>query len=1198
MKNKKIKSTVAVVAACAVLMSQFSAIPAYATYDGAMSAITSDGGSLVTPVGILGPASSFSIFASNGVEVTDTADSSTRAKICSGNYIRTKGNINFVGSGIRVIAYNDFIGTDALVKGGVLADSSTGRFVLVMTSNNVARYMDYAGDAGPYSERPEYIMVESDRLPVDVEGHMNTLATKSSAMAKVATPGTIVENDNGTLKLTYTGTESTVMFKLDKSLLTSASSIQVSVPSGATAIVSITGSGDFSIPTISTSTSASNLLINIPDGYLVSAANMPGSVLCPTTHLTAATAPMGQVVSNIYMGPIPGGGNGAATFNTYATAATSVQSVTATVYDAQGNVSKYVEVPLGSSTLQLYNLVDTTTYVPKVTVNGTEQNVTLSQTGYDVANLTNVTASSVVEIKATDTKFNMTLPTNQDGYTVSAAAGYSNQVSRGQSYRFQITPKTGYNLNNAVVKVNGQPATEVSSDANSKTFEIANVLSDYTITVTGVSENTHTVTIPTVPGYDITTDKDPSSVAEGDDLTLTITPKPGYSDDIVVKVDGKVITPNPDGTYTIPDITDDTTITIEGKEATSTVTIPTVPGYDITADKDTTNIPYGDNLTLTITPKPGYSKDIVVKANDTVITPNASGKYVITNITEDLTISIDGAQSKYEVTFPATQTGYSIVPTTPTKDLTYGASVSFKIVAANGYNASKAVVKANGVVLTPVNGEYTITSVTDNVAITVDGVVVSEYTVTNTVPQGVTFNSTEKDNIVSAGESYSFTLTIADGYDATNMIVKANGVVLTPVNGVYTIKDINSNQEIVVSNVAVKFLTVAYSTLPAGVTVTPGTTSTVEYGKPFTFTVQADAKYDVSKMIVTANNSVLKGTETTNNTMQYKIDAVKENQAILISGLTEKKYNVTVKDCVGATTILPSSTITAGSTLEFTVNVADGYDKKSLQVIVNNMLIRPSANGVYTVKDVSSDISIVTSGLSQSATYSINIPTVEGVKVTSTASNTVTAGGSYTFAITALEDYDISKMTVTANGVTLTPSNGTYTISNIQANQNVVISGVSKKKFTITSQALSGITISTSDSYVVEKGGSFTFKLLISSSIDPTTVSVKVNGIPLVGSNWTYTISNITENKDIVVTANNIVLNDSNSTTTKPDTNANGSGTNNDPYEKDDGKVIETGDDPLVNTALASTMGLSAVAALIAVFGKKFNLKKIFTKKK
>ena len=67
------------------------------------------------------------------------------------------------------------------------------------------------------------------------------------------------------------------------------------------------------------------------------------------------------------------------------------------------------------------------------------------------------------------------------------------------------------------------------------------------------------------------------------------------------------------------------------------------------------------------------------------------------------------------------------------------------------------------------------------------------YTVTLPVVEGALIEATGSTT-VTAGNSFSFTITVKEGYDATNMVVKANGTTLTPdASGRYTITNVSSN---------------------------------------------------------------------------------------------------------------------------------------------------------------------------------------------------------------------------------------------------------------------------------------------------------------------------------------------------------------------------------------------------------------------
>ena len=75
------------------------------------------------------------------------------------------------------------------------------------------------------------------------------------------------------------------------------------------------------------------------------------------------------------------------------------------------------------------------------------------------------------------------------------------------------------------------------------------------------------------------------------------------------------------------------------------------------------------------------------------------------------------------------------------------------------------------------------------------------YIVTLPVVEGATIEAIGSTS-VKAGESFSFTVTVKEGYVATNMVVKANGVTLTPnADGRYTISDVRSNVVVTVTGI-------------------------------------------------------------------------------------------------------------------------------------------------------------------------------------------------------------------------------------------------------------------------------------------------------------------------------------------------------------------------------------------------------------
>jgi len=80
-------------------------------------------------------------------------------------------------------------------------------------------------------------------------------------------------------------------------------------------------------------------------------------------------------------------------------------------------------------------------------------------------------------------------------------------------------------------------------------------------------------------------------------------------------------------------------------------------------------------------------------------------------------------------------------------------------------------------------------------------------------------------------------------------------------------------------------------------------------------------------------------------------------------------------------------------------------------------------------------------------TYDVTLPTNNvGFSVRATSSPTVTAGGEFSFKLNIYDDYKKGEnFKVLANGVELTSSGDTYTITNITANQTVTVEGVVEK---------------------------------------------------------------------------------------------------------------------------------------------------------
>ena len=169
------------------------------------------------------------------------------------------------------------------------------------------------------------------------------------------------------------------------------------------------------------------------------------------------------------------------------------------------------------------------------------------------------------------------------------------------------------------------------------------------------------------------------------------------------------------------------------------------------------------------------------------------------------------------------------------------------------------------------------------------------YNVTLTAGSGYTLTPVSGSTLpVYRGDSYSFTFAIADGYETTSgFAVKANGIALSAVNGVYTISNITADQTVTVEGVIASTATVTisgtgnstycyakinnqtYSGTASGIEVARGSTITFGvYGRSSTYvgkvTIDGTAVLTVTNQTTqTYNWTVPAGTKTITMAMTY-----------------------------------------------------------------------------------------------------------------------------------------------------------------------------------------------------------------------------------------------------------------------------------------------------------------------------------------
>lgn len=357
--------------------------------------------------------------------------------------------------------------------------------------------------------------------------------------------------------------------------------------------------------------------------------------------------------------------------------------------------------------------------------------------------------------------------------------------------------------------------------------------------------------------------------------------------------------------------------------------------------------------------------------------------------------------------------------------------------------------------------------------------------------------------VYAPDHNYTFTATPAVGYHISQIL--RNNVALAIDNPEATFTD-------VIAPVLDNYDYVAYFTPNIyTITATAGENGTIdpyglqsyEYGATPTFTVTANAGYQVDEVRV---DSVL----VTLTNGAYTFAPLTCNHTISV---TFKPLNYTITATAGnGGSITPDDTVVvaSGSAQTFVIAPATGYVIDD--VTVDNVSV--GAVTSYTFENVNANHTI-------NATFSainLTITATAGANGTITPSGvqTVAYGSTPTFTVTADTGYDIDEVRVDGQVVTLT--NGTYTFAEVTTNHDIYAS-FKVKTFTITVTEPAHASITPNGVMTVNYGATPTFTITPALGYDVTAITV--NGTNVISSavatatGYTYTFPAVTANRTL-----------------------------------------------------------------------------------
>lgn len=297
-------------------------------------------------------------------------------------------------------------------------------------------------------------------------------------------------------------------------------------------------------------------------------------------------------------------------------------------------------------------------------------------------------------------------------------------------------------------------------------------------------------------------------------------------------------------------------------------------------------------------------------------------------------------KATYSVSIPSGE-GYTVVGAANVKE---GEDYSFQVNIANGYNGTDMVVKVNGNTVVKTGNAYVVNSVSGNLVITVTGVkknAPDTYTVT--LPSGNGFTASG-ETTVTAGSNYTFTVTVATGYDVSTLVVKNGEATLTATSTednvvTYTINNVQSNITLTATIAKLKFSV----TLPTGEGYAVVGESEAIYGEDYTFTVNAVAGYSVKDAVVKSGDVTLTGVNGT-----YTVANVTANVVITVENV------VKLQDYVSVTTRvydlkLADITDTQKAAAYYMTGVSGVYQNETCEVSADLSAVDFTRAGTYTI---------------------------------------------------------------------------------------------------------------------------------------------------------------------------------------------------------------------------------------------------------
>ena len=495
----------------------------------------------------------------------------------------------------------------------------------------------------------------------------------------------------------------------------------------------------------------------------------------------------------------------------------------------------------------------------------------------------------------------------------------------------------------------------------------------------------------------------------------------------------------------------------------------------------------------------------------------------------DSTISVVKGAKTYVATYTETPITYAV---TVTNDDNKG---TISGVASQSYNAGT-VLNIN---ITPKTGyeiksvtwngsaeTVTATGMTLNKTITDISSLVVEYEATaNTY--SLTINNNNSQGIitgVTAGEyvegtPFNISITAETGYKIVSVSWGSDSVVVSNELGFSFNKNLTANTQLTVTYAKIEY---AVTITAPDATISGGNTYQVAHGENLIITVTPTTNYQITSILINGVESI--STALSGNTVT--IQNVTQTTSVEIT-CELPSYTVTVNVTNGTVNGMNSLQIVHGQNSSFNITPNVGYEFSYAEVngVRNDTIF--SAGSSYDV--------VALNGITQETvinvyyvikTYSVSIQAT-GATVSGNTTLTVNHGESATFNITPTSGYELHSLTINGNDSLASYSSGVVSIASVTEATNVVIVFTDPvappTEYTVSITA-TGATVNGNTTISVVEGNSAVFNITPNANYELS--SLLVNGSENLSaySNGVVTISNVTENTEIVVVFTEIIV--------------------------------------------------------------------------